>query len=67
VAAVEAEQASLDEATQVGPLITITNGVRAALAQRDWLRGLLERQDAGTLTVANLLDELRTLLRVAEP
>jgi DNA-binding PadR family transcriptional regulator len=67
VAAVEAEQASLDEATQVGPLMTITNGVRAALAQRDWLRGLLERQDAGTLTVANLLDELRTLLRVVEP
>lgn len=67
VAAIEAEQASLDEATQVGPLITITNGVRAALAQREWLRGLLQRQDAGTLTVANLLDELHTLLRVPEP
>lgn len=67
VAGIEAEQASLDEGTQVGPLITITNGVRAALAQRAWLCGLLERQDAGTLTVANLLDELRTLLQVPEP
>jgi DNA-binding PadR family transcriptional regulator len=67
VAGIEAGQASLDEATQVGPLITITNGVRVALAQREWLRGLLQRQDAGTLTMANLLDELRTLLRVPEP
>jgi PadR family transcriptional regulator, regulatory protein AphA len=62
VAAIAAEQASLDEATQVGPLITIVNGVRAALAQRDWLQGLLARQEAGALTVADLLEELRTLL-----
>ena len=62
VAAIDAERGSLDEATQVGPLITITNGVRAALAQRDWLRGLLARQEAGTLTMTSLLDELRGLL-----
>lgn len=47
-----------DDATLVGPLITLTNGVASGVAQRDWLLGLLQRQRAGGLTVSALYAEL---------
>jgi hypothetical protein len=46
----------------LGPIITLTNGVEAGIAHRDWLRHLLGRQSAGTLTVPALLDSLRRRL-----
>ena len=63
VASIRADPGSTDEATLVGPLITLTNGVSAGVAQRDWLRGLLQRQADGSLTADALLTELDELLR----
>lgn len=42
----------------VGPLITLTNGVRLGVAYRDWLRGLKQAQEQGTLTDTAMLTEL---------
>jgi len=58
VASIRSDPGTTDEATLVGPLITLTNGVTAGIAHRDWLRGLLDRERAGTLTVAALFDQL---------
>lgn len=58
----DAPPSPIPEATQLGPVITLTYGVRAATAQRDWLRGLLTRQQEGTLTVAALVEEMRQSL-----
>ena len=62
VASIEADPGTSDEATLMGPLVTLTNGVVLAIAQRDWLRGLLEKQRTGTLTVSTLFAELRGAL-----
>lgn len=58
VASIRAAPGTSDSATLVGPLITLTNGVRAGVAQRDWLRGLLAKHRDGALTVATLFAEL---------
>ncbi|MCC7054486.1 MAG: PadR family transcriptional regulator [Gemmatimonadaceae bacterium] len=42
----------------VGPLITLSNGVRLGVAYRDWLRSLLAAQAGGTLTASALLADL---------
>lgn len=65
--ALGAQRTPAPEATQVGPVITLTYGVRATLAQQAWLRGLLTRQEKGTLTVAALIEELRQSLSDAAP
>jgi PadR family transcriptional regulator, regulatory protein AphA len=46
----------------VGPLITLTNGVRLGVAYRDWLRGLTHAQEQGELTDTAMLAELRRLV-----
>jgi DNA-binding PadR family transcriptional regulator len=61
--AVDALRTPPPEAAQLGPVITLTYGVRAATAQREWLRGLLARQQEGTLTVHALLEEIRQSLK----
>ncbi len=61
--AVDALRTPVPEAAQLGPVITLTYGVRAATAQREWLRGLLARQQEGTLTVDALLEEIRQSLK----
>jgi len=62
VASIRDNPGTTDEATLVGPLITLTNGVASGVAQRDWLRGLLEQQRAGELSVATLFANLDQLL-----
>ena len=62
VASIAADPEPAPEATLVGPLMTLTNGVRSALAQREWVAGLLERERAGTLTTAGLMAELSEML-----
>jgi PadR family transcriptional regulator AphA len=63
VDAIAADSGTTDDAVLAGPLITLTNGVRSALAQRDWVLGLLAHlRAAGTLTSASLQAELRVLL-----
>lgn len=62
VASIEADPGTSDAATLVGPLITLANGVAAATAQRDWLRGLLDKQCQGRLTADTLLHELTMAL-----
>ncbi len=42
----------------VGPLITLTNGVRFGVANREWLRGLLLAHEQGALTADALLADL---------
>lgn len=42
----------------VGPLITLTNGVRIGVAYRDWLRGLKQAHEDGALTDTAMLAEL---------
>jgi PadR family transcriptional regulator AphA len=42
----------------VGPLITLTNGVRFGVANREWLRGLLQAHEHGALTADALLADL---------
>ena len=46
----------------VGPLVTLTNGVRLGVAYRDWLRGLTQAQAQGALTDAAMLAELHRLV-----
>ncbi len=46
----------------VGPLITLTNGVRLGVAYRDWLRGLTQAEEQGELTDTAMLAELRRLV-----
>ena len=67
LAQIEAEPVPAPDAVQVGPLITLTNGVALAVAQRDWLRGLLTRHEAGQLTVGTLVAELRAALAPCPP
>jgi len=65
VAAIGARVESADAETRavmIGPLVTLTNGVRLGVAYRAWLRGLLHEASAGTLTAERLVDELRTAL-----
>jgi PadR family transcriptional regulator AphA len=61
-ASIHADRGTDDEATLVGPLITLTNGVQSGIAQRAWLRGLLRRQAEGTLTADALLEEIDAAL-----
>jgi len=42
----------------VGPLITLTNGVRLGVASRDWLRGLKQAHEQDALTDTAMLAEL---------
>jgi DNA-binding PadR family transcriptional regulator len=42
----------------VGPLITLTNGVRFGVANREWLKGLLHAHAQGALTADALLADL---------
>jgi len=49
-------------AVMIGPLVTLTNGVRLGVAYRAWLQGLLRESSAGTLTAERLLNELRAAL-----
>lgn len=58
----EGEAADAYRRVLVGPLITLTNGLRLGLAYRDWLRGLGEAQDRGTLTDTAMLAELHRLV-----
>ncbi len=46
----------------VGPLITLTNGVRIGVAYRDWLRGLAQASEQGALTDSAMLAELHRLV-----
>lgn len=62
VASIEADPGTNDPATLMGPLITLTNGVVSAVAQRQWLRGLLHKQRTSALTTDVLLNELRAAL-----
>jgi len=62
VESIRANPGTSDESKLVGPLVTLTNGVRAGLAEREWLRGLLEMQREGTLTAATLLADLEARL-----
>jgi DNA-binding PadR family transcriptional regulator len=50
------------EALMLGPVLTLGNGVELGLSYRDWLRGLLDAQAAGTLTAGAQLSRLRGLL-----
>jgi len=67
VASIRANQGTSDQSSLVGPLITLTNGVGAGLAEREWLRGLLEMQHEGTLTASILLAELEAQLGAPVP
>ena len=67
VASIRANPGTSDQSKLVGPLITLTNGVRAGLAEREWLRGLLEMQREGTLTAATLLTDLEARLEAPVP
>jgi hypothetical protein len=58
----EGEAADAYRRVLVGPLITLTNGLRLGLAYRDWLRELGEAQDRGTLTDTAMLAELHRLV-----
>lgn len=62
VAEIERDAPDQDPSALIGPIITLTNGVEAGIAHRDWLRDLLARQSDGTLTVPALLDSLRRRL-----
>jgi len=62
VASIRANPGTSDQSKLVGPLITLTNGVGAGVAEREWLRGLLEMQREGTLTASILLAELEARL-----
>ncbi len=46
----------------VGPLITLTNGVRFGVANREWLRGLLHAHEHGALTADALLADLHRFI-----
>jgi DNA-binding PadR family transcriptional regulator len=46
----------------VGPLVTLTNGVRLGLSHRDWLRGLKQAHAQGTLTDTAMLEELHRMM-----
>lgn len=63
VASIRAEPNTSDESELLGPLITLTNGVRTVAAQRDWLRALLGMQVAGALTAGALFEELAEQLQ----
>lgn len=62
VGAIAAATEPVPEATNLGPLITLENGARSAVAQRDWLLALLDRLRTGTLTVADVGRALEVLL-----
>jgi PadR family transcriptional regulator, regulatory protein AphA len=62
LASIDADPGTTDQRTLVGPLITLTNGVESAVAQRDWLRGLLDRQRTESLTARGLLEMLHAAL-----
>lgn len=62
VASIRETPGTSDDATLVGPLITLTNGIAAGVAHRDWLRGLLDQQRAGRLTTQTLFTTLDALL-----
>ncbi len=53
-----ADAVAAHAALMVGPLITLTNGVRFGVANREWLRGLLEAHEHGVLTADALLADL---------
>ena len=55
-----------DERTMLlGPLLTLTNGVRLGVAYRDWLASLSAMALRGTLTSEVLLEDLQQTLGVA--
>lgn len=58
----EGDAAAAYRKVLLGPLITLTNGVRLGVAYRDWLRGLTQAQERGTLTDAAMLAELHLVL-----
>ncbi len=63
VAAMGARVESADAITRamlIGPLVTLTNGVRLGIAYRGWLRDLVRDASEGTLTAEGLVAQLRS-------